>query len=467
MTHEIAGILATSFIILIALWITSLVWSLSDIIRTRKPIKWAVLAIVIPLLGALLYYLYAHTTEKIKRRKFKDLMKSRWTVVAIIIIMLLSMYVRLIDYRWPYLRNIDSYVFYRWMDETVINNGVLPTLDTYELAPVGFYRPPEWVYPYFYIGAYSYMAVNALTPMQLWEFLIYFPPFLATLAVIPLYFIGKMLYDRRAGVLAAFIYVFDISNLSRSLGGDPDSDAIVILVSTIVMAAMIFTYKYASESKRLDKKLLLYSVLTSVVLWVWYSTWAGYWYITWLFTGFIALKLLFTIMKKRNVKLGWHDTKYIIISFVIYTALSFALTVPSYGDTKITSALAGPIQFQSIKGEDYQFPNVYVSVAELQQSGGPREIIERTSVVGGPAILISSFFLMIYTLIYLLYSYYQKRHHVDTVLLLLVWFLGPFLATIVAIRFSTLFSAPLAIGSAIFLAKLIRMGTGEDKSWSD
>ena len=52
-------------------------------------------------------------------------------------------------------------------------------------------------------------------------------------------------------------------------------------------------------------------------------------------------------------------------------------------------------------------------------------------------------------------------------MLLLVWFLGPFLATIVAIRFSTLFSAPLAIGSAIFLAKLIRMGTGEDKSWSD
>src|SRR3989338_4113638 len=465
MSHEIIGVLATSFIILIAVWVASLVWSVSRAIKPKKS-KWALISLA-PLGGALLYYLYGYNREKRKRLQLADVIRSKWVVIAIIIIMLLSMYVRLIDYRWPYLRNIDSYVFYRWMDETVINNGVLPTLDTYELAPVGFYRPPEWVYPYFYIGAYSYMAVNALTPIQLWEFLIYFPPFLATLAVIPLYFIGKMLYDRRAGVLAAFIYVFDISNLSRSLGGDPDSDAIVILVSTIVMAAMIFTYKYASESKRLDKKLLLYSVLTSVVLWVWYSTWAGYWYITWLFTGFIALKLLFTIMKKRNVKLGWHDTKYIIISFVIYTALSFALTVPSYGDTKITSALAGPIQFQSIKGEDYQFPNVYVSVAELQQSGGPRKIIERPGVGGGPAILISSFFLMIYTLIYLLYSYYQKRHHVDTVLLLLVWFLGPFLATIVAIRFSTLFSAPLAIGSAIFLAKLIRMGTGEDKSWSD
>ena len=464
MTHEIAGLLATSVIVLLALWVVSFVWALTDVLKSKRQKKWIALS-AIPIIGAAFYY-FRHGEGKFSA-KLRRLFLNRWTVVAIIIIMLLSMYVRLIDYQWPYLRNIDSYVFYRWMDEITLNSGVLPTLDVYELAPVGFFRPPEWIYPYFYMGAYSYMAVSSFVAMPLWEFLIYFPPFLATLAVIPIYFIGKMLYDRKAGVLAAFIYVFDISNLLRSLGGDPDSDAIVILVSSIVMAALIFTYKYANEAKRFDRKLLLYSVLTSLVLWIWYSTWAGYWYITWLFAGFIVLKVLFTVAKKRNVKLGWHDTKYIVMSFVIYTVLSFALTVPSYGDTKITSALAGPIQFQSIKGEDYQFPNVYVSVAELQQSGGPKEIIERTSVVGGPAILISSFFLMIYTLIYLLYSYYKKRHHVDTVLLLLVWFLGPFLATIVAIRFSTLFSAPLAIGSAIFLSKLIRMTTGEDKNWSD
>lgn len=466
MTHEIIGLIATSMIIGIALWIALLVWALADVLKTKTPKRWLLVSLI-PFLGPLLYYLHAKDGQKIKRKKLAELVKNRWVVIAIILIMLMSMYVRLVDYRWPYLRNIDSYVFYRWMDEIVLNNGVLPTLDTYELAPVGFYRPPEWIYPYFYIGAYGYMIASAFAAVPLWEFLIYFPPFLATLAAIPLYFIGKMLYDRKAGVLAAFFYTFDISNLSRSLGGDPDSDAIVILISMIVMAAMIFTYKYASSAKAMDKRLVLYSVLTSALLWIWYSTWAGYWYITWLFTTFIVLKVMFTIATKRSIRLGWRETKYIVMSFVIYTALSFALTVPSYGETKITSALGGPIQFQSIKGEDYQFPNVYVSVAELQQSGGPREIIQRTSVLGGPFILISSFFLMIYALIYLFYSYYRKRHHLDTFFLLLVWFLGPFLATIVAIRFSILFSAPLAIGSAIFLSKLIRMGTGEDKGFSD
>lgn len=467
MTHEIIGLIATSIVVLVALWAASLFWSISDVIKSKKHKKWIAIVIILPLLGSLLYYLYGHKREKARKLKIADLAKSKWTVIAIIIIMLLSMYVRLIDYRWPYLRNIDSYVFYRWMDETVQNNGILPTHDIYELAPVGFYRPPQWIYPYFYLGAYSYMFARNFVNIQLWEFLIYFPPFIATLAVIPLYFIGKTLYDRKAGVLAAFFYVFEINNLSHTLGGDPDSDAIVILVSMVVMAILILTYKHASSAKRFDKKLALYSVLSSVALWIWYSTWAGYWYIVWLMIGLVFLKVIFAIAKRRNFKLAWSDTKYILLSFVLYLAISFALTVPSYGSSKITSALAGPIQFQSIKGEDSQFPNVYVSVAELQQSGGPREIIERTSPIGGPGILISSFFFMIYALIYLLYSYYKSRQHFDTVLLMLVWFVGPFSATIVAIRFATLFSAPLAIGSAIFLSKLIRMATGEDKKLSD
>ena len=466
MTYEVAGVIALSVIMAVAIWITSFLLSLSDIIKSKKPKKWILVTIIIPLVGAFLYYLYKDGEKNIKG-KVSKLIKNRWTVVAIIIIMLLSMHVRLIDYRWPYLRNIDSYDFYRWMDETVQNNGILPTHDSYQLAPGGFDRPPQWLYPYFYLGAYSYMFTNSFLHLQFWEFLVYFPPFLATLAVIPLYFIGRALYDRKAGVLAAFFYVFEVNNLSHTLGGDPDSDAIVILISMITMAALILTYKYASSAKSLDKRLVLYSVLTSIVLLIWYATWAGYWYITWLFFGFILLKLIFTFLKRRNIKLTWHDTKYILISFIIYTSLSYALTLPGYGTDKMAAALSGPIQFQSIKGEDYQFPNVYVSVAELQQSGGPKEIIQNTSPVSGPLILISSFFLMIYALAYLLYSYYKKRGHIDSVLLLFVWFVGPFLATIIAVRFTTLFSAPLAIGSAIFLSKLIRMATGEDKSFGD
>ena len=79
-------------------------------------------------------------------------------------------------------------------------------------------------------------------------------------------------------------------------------------------------------------------------------------------------------------------------------------------------------------------------------------------------MLISPFFLMIYALIYLAYSHIRTKKHINSLILLGIWFVGPFLATIVAVRFTILFSAPMAIGAAIILSKLLRLATGEDKS---
>ena len=151
--------------------------------------------------------------------------------------------------------------------------------------------------------------------------------------------------------------------------------------------------------------------------------------------------------------------------------ISFVLTIPSYGTLKIFHAASGPFDFSNIKGEETEFPNVYVSVAELQQGGDISGIIQRTSPYQGIAILVSPFFLMIYGLIYLLYSFaFSKERtikNIDTVLLMIIWVIGPLTATIVAVRFSILFSAPIAIGSAILLSKILRMALKQDKKWSD
>jgi len=152
-----------------------------------------------------------------------------------------------------------------------------------------------------------------------------------------------------------------------------------------------------------------------------------------------------------------------------------------------------------------------VSVAELQGSGNLLDILQRANAVNmsNPlTLIISPFFLMAYALIYLAYSSISKKHKLDTVttialwiglplflvfvslrvtivillffvvllalmlsffngfrsknrfdsfIILSIWFLGPMLATIVAVRFSILFSAPIAIGAAILISKLINM----------
>ena len=403
---------------------------------------------------------------------WRNFLKKYWAAIFIIIIIFLGIYVRTLDYRWPYLRNIDSYAFYRMMNDIVKNDGIMPGWDHLILAPEGNIRTPD-LYPYQYLGAWSYMLLHLFLPdIQLWQYLIYFPAILSSLAAIPMYYIGKTLYDKKAGVLAALFIVFDFSNVSRSLGGDPDSDAIVILMPLIVMAIFLFTYKYVEIKKAFDKKAIIYSVITGLLLGIWGYTWIGYWYVVWLITGFLIFKFVLVFLKEKNIMETAKSIKHLAFSYLIIILIFSAIIMSIYGFGRIVYTVTGPFEFQSIKSEEnIEFPNVYVSVAELQTSGNIKDIIQRTSAINfsqSPLhMLISPFFLMIYGLFYLLYSYYKKRQHMDTVILLLIWFIGPLLATIIAVRFSMLFAAPMAIGSAIFLSKLFRLVSGEDQKFED
>lgn len=382
--------------------------------------------------------------------------KKYWPVLAILLIIYLGITVRTLDYRWPYLRNIDSYNFFKEMEEIVDNNGVLPETDTLKLAPYGTKRGQNF---YAYVGAYSYMFFRMLMPeMQLWQYLIWFPALLASLMAIPIYFIAKMLYDRKAGVFAAAIIVFDAAIMSRTLGGDPDNDAMVLIMPLIIVALYLFTHKLAETSRKITLKTGALAVATGVALMLWRLTWGGFWFVIWLITGFMLLKMLHRYLKARNIRAVWNENRAVLSSYAIMMLTFFLLAVPFFGSSIIYTTVLGPLEFPSIKAEGGTFPNVYVSVAELQNPEGPRDIINRTGL---------PFFLLIASLIYLVYSYITTKKHLDTLILLGIWFVGPFLATIVAIRFTILFAAPMAIGTGILFSKILRMAAKEDASLAD
>lgn len=395
-------------------------------------------------------------------KKMGNIAKRYWPAIAIGLIIILAVYVRVIDYRWPYLRNIDSYSFYRQIGDIAKNGGYLPPHDNLMLAPGGLDREVGYRF-YVYLGAYSYMLFNSIIQIPLWQFLIYFPALLAALMAIPMYYIGKTLYDRKAGVMAAFFICFDMAIISRTLGGDPDSDPVTLIIPLVVMALFLAVYKGLESKKAFGMREYFLTAVTGIVLGIWGLTWSGYWFIIWLITGFMTIKLLFNFIKVRSLTKFWQASKHLTIFYALIISIFFLMTVPFFGPTYIQGTIQGPLTFGDIKGEGGEFPNVYVSVAELQAGGDMGAVIARTSVIGGPGILISPFFFMIYALIYLFYSYIKKKQHLDTVILLTIWFAGPFLATIIAVRFSILFSAPMAIGTAILMAKSWRMLSGEDK----
>lgn len=383
------------------------------------------------------------------------LAKKYWPLIAIAVIIILGVHVRTLDYRWPYLRNIDSYNFFSEMEDIVKNGGLLSNLDEFKLAPYGSLRSGN-VWSYF--GAYSFMLYSMIFPStQLWQFMIWFPAFAISLMAIPMYLLGKHLYDRKAGVIAAALIVFDTTIVSRSLGGDPDNDSIVLLMPLLVLSAFLITYSYVQKNG-FNKKASIYSATTGIFFAAWVFSWGGYWYIAWMMIGFTMLVMLSKIVSYRNAMRALRDMRGHLLGLITTFAVGFALVMPVLGINAITGTIQGPFQFKDIKAETGQFPNVYVSVAELQASAGPKEVIQRI----GP-----SFFVMLAALSYLLYSLARKRRHLETIILLGIWFVGPFLATIAAVRFSILFSAPIALGSGIIFSKIARMITGEDQRFED
>ena len=386
---------------------------------------------------------------------FLQIIKKYWPVLAVLAIVGLGLYVRTFEYKFPYLRNIDSYAFTRQIED-ISNYGYLPEHDNLSLAPYGQDRPVGRDL-YVYIMAYSFDFIRMFFPnYALFQFLIWAPAMMGALMAIPMYYIGRTLYDRRAGVLAAFFIVFDISVLSRTLGGDPDNDPSVLLFPLIAIALFLLAYKYTSE-KGFNKKGILYTILAGIGLSAWGYIWSGFWFVVWLIAGFLIIKIIINAAKHRSAA-GIKTLKRPILLFVSMMIIFFILTLPILGMKVVSETVQGPFSFGDIKSEENrEFPNVYVSVAELQSGGGLKDILLRTNVI--------LFAFMALSLIYLAISALMKKTgHIDTFILLLIWFVGPLIATAIGVRFSILFAAPIAIGAAIFISKVFRIIEGEPVS---
>lgn len=416
------------------------------------------------------------------KRSTLPTLKRYWPAIAVLAIISLSMYIRLFGYftpdgetRWPYLRNIDSYFFYRYMDETVNNHGVLPDTDIYRQAPFGKSRADEQLfYFYTYLGSYSYLTIGKLLGETLQEFLAWFPALLASLIVIPMYFIGKALFDRKAGILAAIFMTLSASFMGRSLGGDPDSDAIVMLVFLTSLAVFWVGKKHLAQPR--IKNILLYGVLLGAVLAAYAFTWTGVWLSFWLIGGYIILTFVAKlILKWGKIKQAFNivlpDLKLFAVGWVVYTFIM----VPFWGIGAVFSPISLGIGTVSVyKVETGLFPNVDVSIAEAMSGGGAAQVVTSaagidvaSSVSGIPTallVLISPFMLAIAGFCYLGYSYYKRRHHLDTLIFMTVWFGGFLLASTIAVRATIFLPAVYAVLSGLILSKLWHIAIGEERT---
>ncbi len=139
----------------------------------------------------------------------------------------------------------------------------------------------------------------------------YTPPVMGALAVIPVYFIGKILFNRYVGLIAALILVFlPTMFLATSLLAQADHHVAEVLFSSISVLFLLLALKYSrtngfsfssfiTQKKQLIKP-VIFAVLCGIMLGVYLMTWVGGLLFVLLFFGFFVLMFIIDYFRNRN-----------------------------------------------------------------------------------------------------------------------------------------------------------------------
>jgi dolichyl-diphosphooligosaccharide--protein glycosyltransferase len=166
---------------------------------------------------------------------------------------------------------------------------------------------------------------------------LYYPAVLGVLVIPPVYFIGKELFDRRAGLLAAFIVGFMPNTfLARSLMGFTDHHVAEVLLSTITILFLILSLKRGSEAgasftdiRNRDwkkvRKPLIYALLTGASLAMYLLAWLGGLLLVFmLFSAFVVIYLIDYLRGK--------SVDYLVATGTLTFFIALVLILPFLGE---------------------------------------------------------------------------------------------------------------------------------------
>lgn len=349
-----------------------------------------------------------------------------------------------------YMPDIDPYVFLRQAenyldhgyigDEKRIIDGKEVQWDTHQRAPLGVLLPPKTIHPY--VLAYLHKIIKIFdpktTPMNSAAF---FPVLFALLSVIPAFFIGRRVAGNVGGFFSALIIAIHPAFMGRSLWGHADTDAYNIFFP--LFAAWTFIIALDQKDR---KKQAIYAIISAFIIGVYALAWDGWWYVFDFIIGAVVLYGLFTLVKEKAFT---DKTKNVIITAVIFIVASgifVSLFSPSGVQSFINAPLA-PISFSKLKiaAHETLWPNVYTTVAELN----PANFSQILGSLGGGLL----FFISLVG-IALMFIKRKGKLHIETAILIILWYIGIFYASTKGVRFTMMLVPPFALAFGAALGRI-------------
>ena len=377
--------------------------------------------------------------------------------------------------------------------------------DPFTLYPYGQEVPFA---PFFDLLLGSFIWVIGLgSPTQhtLETFGPYFPAILGALVTVPVYFIGRELFNRNVGLLsAALIAILPGQFLWRSLLGFTDHHIAEVLFSTTAALFLILAVKRAKEKeisfnhiRRRDwgnlKKPLIYALLSGLTLGIYLTTWIGGLLFVSVIVAYIVIQYIINHLKGKSTDylciIGvpmFFTASIIVIPFLsslssgslIIASLIVSMLIPI-----VFSGTSRLMHYKNLKRTYYPValvvlgvvgiallyviePSLYhAAVSKFRQVFMPSgtgqtvgEVLPLLSIDGAPLTVVyfgTSFFIAVVALGMLIYSEIKGRKFEGTLTFFIVWSLIILLATLAQNRFAYYFAVNVALLSGYLCWKVL------------
>jgi oligosaccharyl transferase (archaeosortase A-associated) len=277
---------------------------------------------------------------------------------------------------WIKFTGADAYYHMRLVDNLLHHFPQSITFDPYTFYPHGtnIVWPPffDWLIA----GIAWLVGLGSPTQRTIDIVGVYFPAILGALTVIPVFFIGKELFNRWVGVLSAgLIAIIPGEFLGRSILGFTDHHVAEVLFTTLTMLFLILAIKSAKQRglsfnhlKRRDWstiiKPLICSLLAGISLAIYILSWVGGLLFVFLIFAYFVIQFVIDHLRGETTEyLGIVGTLSFFIAAVIsllllpQTSLS-PLYVPSFAIAVVTPVILAGLSrlMASIKLKPAYYP---------------------------------------------------------------------------------------------------------------
>jgi oligosaccharyl transferase (archaeosortase A-associated) len=247
----------------------------------------------------------------------------------------------------------DAYYFVRQVDNISSHYPSLSAYDPYANYPKGGSLGAMNFFIYLLGGITWILGLGAPSQHLIDVVSAYFPAIISALTIIPIYFIGKTIFNRGVGIIAAALFtIMPGELLGRSLLGVTDRDSLEILLTTLTMLLLILAVKYAREKQltfrglfikenlRTYIKPIIYSLLSGFLLGISILTWRGSYIFAGIFLVYFVVQSILDYADEESFSyLGFVGSVTFLIALLIVgsvsrsalysTALAIAFLVPA------------------------------------------------------------------------------------------------------------------------------------------